>query len=111
MVCCATAICGLAVDAVSLSEDSRIYCVKSTSFWSNSALLAAIYFLIRRSSFKIVANGSADLESSATGSPLLPRGHALPSDVSPDADPVSGMVYLLWVVSLDSAYKWSRKQS
>jgi hypothetical protein len=58
---CASAICGLAVDDVSLSVDARISCVRSTSFWSNSALLAAISFFIRRSSFKIVANGSADL--------------------------------------------------
>jgi hypothetical protein len=37
------------------------------------------------------------------GFPLLLRGYGLPSDVSPDADPVSGMVCLLWVFSLDSA--------
>jgi hypothetical protein len=67
------------------------------------SLIGRKFLFIRRSSFKIAANGSVILDSSATGSPLLLRGYALPSDDSTDADPVSGMVCLLWVILLDSA--------
>ena len=81
-------------------------CVISVSLLSNSALLDAISFFIKRSSFKMADRGSDRPPSSGVGSFLLRSGYAVPSDgcdESPDADPVSGMVRGFGGIALDSA--------